>query len=293
MWLWLCRNSASSVLSRLLSGMKTAGRSSGSRSIDSIFSPKYLSKSFASRMPTTSSRSSPITGKREWPDSTIVLMRLSSGSAFSRTTICERGTMMSRTWVCETSSTPWSIAYSSAASKPRWRLSARNAAISSRPLSSSARPWNRRAHQPVRPGPSLVEGKSSDIEWVVYWGLERVHSRRPDGPLGLVRVAEAELGEDLPLASLHDVGVRIVLVVVADEVQRPVHDQMGEMRLERLALLGRLALDDRRADDDIAERRRLVRGQRHIDLGGKRQDVRRADLAAVTLVQRRRLALAD
>src|SRR5690606_26339180 len=66
-----------------------------------------------------------------------------------------------------------------------------------------------------------------------------------------------------------------------------------EVRLERLALLRRLALDERRADDDISERQRLAVGQRPVDLRGKRQHVRRPGPAAIALVELSRFGLAD
>ncbi len=158
MWLWLTRNSLSSTLSRLLSGMNTAGRRHSRMSKSSrSSSTKNRSRSFASRMPATSSRSSPTTGKREWPDSITTGRIFSTASSRLITTICERGTITSRTWISETSSTDSSISSTSASMSPRSRASARTSASCSRsrgsPVIVSAR---RRSQLPEPVCPLLL-----------------------------------------------------------------------------------------------------------------------------------------
>src|SRR5690606_23052841 len=75
--------------------------------------------------------------------------------------------------------------------------------------------------------------------------------------LAPVRIPKAERGEHLPLPILHDLGGRLLLVIVTDQVQGAVHDEVREMCGQGLALLGRLALDDGGADHEVAEGQRL------------------------------------
>jgi len=119
MWLRLRRNSLRRTFTRLDSGTTTAGRVH-SRMSKSSASPdaNTRSTSLASRIPTMSSRSSSITGKREWPDSTSTGSSLDGGSSRRTTTICARGTMMSRTCNSATPSTPSSIRRASASISP-------------------------------------------------------------------------------------------------------------------------------------------------------------------------------
>jgi hypothetical protein len=75
----------------------------------------------ASNTPMIWSRSSPITGYREWPDSTTMGRISSGGSSRLTMIICERGTMMSRTCSSTTRNTPSSISCASASMMPRSR----------------------------------------------------------------------------------------------------------------------------------------------------------------------------
>ena len=80
------------------------------------------SSSLASRMPTTSSLFSPITGKRECLVSMIERDELGGASSIDTQSICARGIMMSRTVVSDTDSTPSIIDSASASSS--WRSNA-------------------------------------------------------------------------------------------------------------------------------------------------------------------------
>jgi hypothetical protein len=68
-----------------------------------------------------------------------------------------------------------------------------------------------------------------------------------------VRVCDADAREERALATLHQARILRARVVEADEMQRAVHDHVRPVRCQRLALLARLARDDRRADDDVAD----------------------------------------
>ena len=49
------------------------------------------------------------------------------------------------------------------------------------------------------------------------------------------------------------VGVAVVLVVIAEQMQKPMNGEMGEMMVERLAFGRRLPRDRLVGDDDVAE----------------------------------------
>src|SRR5687768_10830903 len=210
-------------------------------------------------MPTIWSRSSPITGKREWPDSITAGSSCCGPESRSSTTICDRGTMMSRTCWSPTRSTPWIICMASASTMPP-RAAARIAST------SSARSR----------GPSFVRRRSQPLPFPLAANSASV------------RIRDADAREQPPLAAFHALRVPCAQVVEADQVQRPVHDHVGPVRGERLALLARLARDDRRADHDVADLPAAELRRR-----GKRQNVRRARAAAPALVELPALALAD
>ena len=82
--------------------------------------------------------------------------------------------------------------------------------------------------------------------------------------------------------------VVVAFVVVADEMQRSVHDEVGPVRAKRLALLARFATKHLRADDEIAQRH----GRSH-RRSGEREHVRRVILAAIVRVQLAAFGTAD
>ena len=97
-------------------------------------------------------------------------------------------------------------------------------------------------------------------------------------PLGSVGVRIAELRKNFALARFHGLGVGLVFVVPALQVQDAMHDEMGKMRFRRLALFGRFAAHHRRAQDEVAMQARFggVRKGKHVG---------RIILAAVVAVQ--------
>ena len=76
----------------------------------------------------------------------------------------------------------------------------------------------------------------------------------------------------------HGLGLAVRLVIVADEMQKAMHRQMGEMIAERLALSVGLARRGLVGDHDVAEDARADRGCG--SGAGKRQHVGRLVLAA-------------
>ncbi len=69
----------------------------------------------------------------------------------------------------------------------------------------------------------------------------------------LVRIGDPEPGKRADLARFHVGGVGVVVMVVAEQVQRSVHDQMRGMLLERHAFFRRLGFADAMREDNIAE----------------------------------------
>ena len=94
-----------------------------------------------------SSRSSSITGKREWPDSTTTGRMRAADSSRRTNTICARGTMMSRTCRSDTSSTPSSMVSASRRPRRARRHRAARSSSCSRSCGSAASPWVRRLSQ--------------------------------------------------------------------------------------------------------------------------------------------------
>src|SRR6185369_2269566 len=68
-----------------------------------------------------------------------------------------------------------------------------------------------------------------------------------------IGIGNTELGEDLPFETLHGFGIVVLFVVVADQVQEPVHRKMAEMMVERLRFV--VGFFPRRliGDGDVAE----------------------------------------
>ena len=136
------------------------------------------------------------------------------GSSRRTETICPRGTMMSRTCRSATSSTPSSMVSASSSSSPR--------SLASRSMRDEVLAILRLAREicvilfsqrPVafRSFDMLLSSSSSgDRDW---------RSRAP------------EHGD---LAALHAARIGVALVVVADQMQRAVHDEMRPMRAQLL-----------------------------------------------------------
>src|SRR5690606_615667 len=105
-------------------------------------------------------------------------------------------------------------------------------------------------------------------------------------PLGGVGIGQAEAGQDLPLQLLHGLGLLLVLVVPAQQVQGAGDGQVGVVRRQRLALFGSLAGHDRRADHQVAQQRELdALGQALGQLGREAEHVGGVVLAAVVAVE--------
>ena len=71
--------------------------------------------------------------------------------------------------------------------------------------------------------------------------------------MGRVGIGNAEPGQDLGLQALHDLGLDLACVIVAQEVQHAVHHQVGEVVAERLVLGPRLGPSGLEGDGDVAE----------------------------------------
>lgn len=95
------------------------------------------------------------------------------------------------------------------------------------------------------------------------------------GSLRQIRVGNSQPRQDSRFHGLHPGRIVFPVVGVTQEMQRPVHDQVGQMLHRRLALLRRLPQDDGQADDQVAEFTRHTRGQsgrtgKGEDIGGAR-----------------------
>ena len=75
-----------------------------------------------------------------------------------------------------------------------------------------------------------------------------------------VGIGDAEMTQNVALGSFHRLRVGIAFMIVADEVKKSMHRQMGEMLRERLVFGFGLACDSLAGQHDVAEMRRVVRG---------------------------------
>ena len=101
------------------------------------------------------------------------------------------------------------------------------------------------------------------------------------------RDSETEPPQHRDLAALHAARIGGALVVVADEMQRAVHDEVRPVRAQALALLARFGAQHVRADDQVAQRCRLgrIRTEDRQRRRRKRQHVGRMILAAVAGIE--------
>src|SRR5512146_614817 len=151
-------------------------------------------------------------------------MKVSIGSLMSITSNWERGTMMSPTCISETFSAPSMIDSGSASSRLRWWAERSSVISCSRSSGSRSSSAERRSSRLGRDGSFM-----------------RVAS------FYRVGVVESETAQNADLGPFHARGMRLLLVVVALQVQHAVHHQVGVVRREGFSLLQRFARDDRMA----------------------------------------------
>src|SRR6202050_2884283 len=99
------------------------------------------------------------------------------------------------------------------------------------------------------------------LSWV---GSESAISVRPlPIPMGIsirIRIGNAEFGQDLRFQCFHGLGVGVVFMIVADQMQETMHRQMAEMMVERLLLVVGFLADRLIGDRDVAEHAWWVAG---------------------------------
>ena len=96
-----------------------------------------------------------------------------------------------------------------------------------------------------------------------------------------VGIRHPEGGQNLGLESFHGKGLVVVDVIIAEQVQKAMHHQMGEMVLEADPLLRRLPLERLAGKDDVAQQP----GNRaeRLDLGETEDVCRLVDAAPVAV----------
>ena len=85
-------------------------------------------------------------------------------------------------------------------------------------------------------------------------------SRPQSAPLTAVSPPARGTSRGAPAPGLHHGRLLLLGVVVVEQVQHAVHHEQRELVVERARVLGRLALRDERAHDDVAEHDRRVGG---------------------------------
>src|SRR3989338_4499888 len=188
-------------------------------------------------------------------------------------TICERGTMMSRTCRSATWIAPSTMARASLSSSLFWWASRSSARSSWRFFGSWAKAWGIFPSQdfcPLLDRSSLMRVYS--VSLARWWSFV----------VG-VGVGMTQLGEQLLFQAFHFEGFGFVHMVIAEQVQAAVDDQMSPVGVQGLALFGRFAGDHCDADHQVAEQRDIQQFIWHI--GRKGQHVGRIVLVPVGAVQ--------
>src|SRR5207302_3532708 len=192
----------------------------------------------------TSSRFLSMTGKRECAVAITCGMNLSGVSLTSIMSICERGTMISRTCISETCSAPSII--DRASPSRRFLSNAECRSLSSCSRSSGSRMSSAESR-------SSSEGLFDSSMFAAGPGAKRsLIQACESSPGSVVGIRITEFGEKLLFQGLHALGVAPPEVIVALQVQERVNRQVREMRFHGLALDERLSGDHRGAKDDVA-----------------------------------------
>src|SRR3989344_2552720 len=179
------------------------------------------------------------------------------GGASARTVLCVRRLTLSTAMACEHSPTR-------RGSASMWAR---------RSLTPSARQRSKMAFTPLKSSSHRETGARSNIS-AYSASCIGVPVRRGDGgrsSVGVkvsVRVGEAQAGQDLALARLHGLGFLLLEVVPALGVQGAVHQHVGVVGLQRLALLLRILLDHGGADDQVGHHHGLLRVVEGQHVGG-------------------------
>src|ERR1035441_6748706 len=182
-----------------------------------------------------------MTGKRECPDSTANSTSLSDDSSRSTNTICERGTMMSRTCMSATANTPSIITSASPLNRPRSLASRRSSMSSARSRGSPDIDCVMRLNQ--RP--------------VLPWGGSDMGDQ--DTRSG-IRIQKAKPIKDLNLPYLHLFGLGTPFMVEAHEVQDPMDRHVRPVRRGGFTLSFGFMRHHQRAKHQLAQKVPAVRG---------------------------------
>src|SRR2546430_3955157 len=192
----------------------------------------------------TSSRFLSMTGKRECAVAITCGMNLSGVSLTSIMSICERGTMMSRTCISETCSAPSII--DRASPSRRFLSKAECSSLSSCSRSSGSRmsrAESRSSSEGLFDSSMFAAGPGDKRSPVQAW---------ESSPGSVVGIRITEFGEKLLFQRFHAFGVAPSEVIVALQVQKRVNRKVCKMRFHRLALDERFAGDHGGAKDDVA-----------------------------------------
>ena len=112
---------------------------------------------------------------------------------------------------------------------------------------------------------------------------------------GVLAALERQIAQDGVLAGLHDLGLVVLNVVIAQQVQHAMHEHQAALVGRAIAKAGGLTGNDLRGQDDIAELERLVGGNILIKgrVAFKREDIGGAVDTAPLVVELVHLVLID
>src|SRR3569832_1829217 len=222
-----------------------------------------------------------MTGQRECADSVTTRIISLKPASRSTTTICARGTMMSRTCISETCSTPSIMPRASGSSRLRCWASRSSVTSCSRSFGSPSSARLSRSNQERGVVPPLW-GRSTDINFHIFIN-NRFQLCLGCRAFARVRIGKTQTREDAHLAPLHRVRLFGRLVVVSQQMQYTVYRHVRPMGQGGLALLAGLARHHGCAEHHDTQQKQHQNGKA---VTGKGEDVGGAGTVAIGGIER-------
>src|SRR3569832_264781 len=229
-----------------------------------------------------------MTGQRECADSVTTRIISLKPASRSTTTICARGTMMSRTCISETCSTPSTMPRASGSSRLRCWAPRSSATSCWRSFGSPSSARLSRSNQERGVEPPLW-GRSTDINFLIF-----IYNRNQlclgCRAFARVRIGKTQTREDARLAPLLRVRLFGRLVVVSQQMQYTVHRHVCPMGQGGLPLFARLARHHGCADLHVAQQGRLHFGRA---VTGKKENKKKTNTKTKSGIERGALVGTD
>src|ERR1019366_205689 len=230
-------------------------------------------------MPRGSSRVSPCTGRREWPASRKTASTSASVACSATAVMSARGTMTSPTCTSCKARTFFNKARSCGETSSSGEASASASSMSSR-IEASAMPNNAR-NRSNRLGFPPEADLAAPASLAAETSCSLIGAGRfldQGDPVGVVN---PETAEDGAFERLHRLGFGRLDMVVADKMQKSMHQKMGGVIAQWFSCFKGFPRGGLECDHDVAKKRRRGR----IAPGGKRKHIGRDIMSAPFAVE--------